>query len=248
MSPEFTAVDPDVLDEIAAYGPEPSESADERAERLARAFEHGATLRLDVPPADEVPGEPTGEAPRRRRRRTVGDAASSPRRRTVAGGQIGTLFVAGASILIGFTIGEWAAPTTAEADAMAVPLGNILARRIDLASKLGKDTDDVVTLAIAIMAWMARVGPVAAGRARNAYADRTSRRNAARVDGPPQPIRPPDDRGTGSLVDGRNDGPRTPLGASHSPLDAVAAVRASGLGYLARDLGTDQDNPAPMVD
>src|SRR3954468_1508976 len=154
--PNFTAVDPDVLDETAAYGPEPGDDA--RAERLARAFEGGATLRLDTPDDDGQPihsDDPT-EPPtgRRRRRRGTGEQAQRSRR-AVGGAQLGTLFVAGFAMLVGFAVGEWAAPSDDEGKAIAVPLGNILARRIDIASKLGKDTEDVINLTIALMAYMA---------------------------------------------------------------------------------------------
>jgi hypothetical protein len=249
--PDFTAVDPDVLDEAAAYGPEPDE---DRSERLARAFEHGATLRLDAPPITgddptDVPddGGIAGALPRMRRGR---GAPRGPRtnKRAVGGAQLGDLFMAGFSIAIGFAVGEWAAPSDAEAKAIAAPLGNILARRIDLASKLGKDTDDVVNLAIALMAYFARIGPIAAGRATDGWKQRNARRDAARVDRPPAPIGATDDRGT-SRVDARRDGsPRSPLGAAHSPRDALAAVAANGLGYLDRNLSGHQGQSAPVVD
>lgn len=239
--PDFTAVDPDVLDEVAAYGAEP-ESADARSARLARAFEHGATLRLDAPPLDaqDAPEEltPTG---RRRRRRGPNATAS---RRSVGGKQMGTLFVAGFAILITFTVGDWAAPNEAEADAIAGPLGNILARRIDIASKLGQDADDVIMLAVALMSYTARVGPIAAGRANNAW---TERRNAARVDRPPEPIRSTNGGRTGDVAHGGDDLQGTAYGTSGTPLDGIAAVRERQLGYLDRNIEANQGRTAPMA-
>lgn len=247
----FTGVDPDVLDEIAAYGtdPEPVDpTEDDRTERMSRAFERGVTLRLDAPPIDGATGdepvaEPTVNAdgtPKRRRGRKPGSG------RAVGGAQLGDLFMAGFAIAIGFAVGEWAAPTDAESKAIAQPLGNILARRIDLASKLGRDTDDTVNLAIALMAYMARVGPIAAGRGRNAWAERNQRAAAARVDRPPTPVGSPNDRGTGNVVDGRDGVPSAPYGATRNPLDAVAASAQRGLGYLDRNLGSTP-RPTPTV-
>lgn len=245
--PDFVAVDPDVLDEEAAYGPEPD--TDTRAERLARAFEGGATLRLDTPEPDDVVSDDPTETPRRRRRRsTTPGAPRMTRNRAAGGAQLGSLFMAGFSMLIGFSVGEWAQPTQGESDAIAQPLGNILARRIDIASKLGKDTEDVINLTVALMAYMARVGPVAVGRARESIEERNRRQAAARVDRPPEPIGVPNGRGPGGVAVGPHGGPRTPTSATRSPLDAVAAASRDGLAYLDRDLGNPAGQSAPVVD
>lgn len=244
--PDFTAVDPDVLDERAAYGPEP-ESAEDRAERLSRAFEHGATLRLDAPPID-APSEPVGPeelTPTGRRRRRRGPSTATASKRAVGGAQMGTLFVAGFAILISFTVGEWAVPTEVEANAIAAPLGNILARRIDIASKLGRDADDTIMLAVALMAYTARVGPIAAGRATNAW---TERRNATRVDRPPEPIRSANGGRTGVVDDGGNVGQTPPYDATRSPLDAYAAASQNGLEYLDRSIGPNSGRADAVVD
>lgn len=233
----FSAVDPDVLDEQAAYGPEPVESADDRAERLARAFEGGATLNLNAPPIEGATGDdttPDGEPVKRRRRRRSATGKDT----AIGGTQLGGLFVAGFTLVIGFTVGDWATPTPDEANAIAKPLGNILARRIDLESKLGKDTDDVVLLAIAMMAYTARIGPIAAGRASSAWEQRNQRRNVTRVDGPPEPLIRPDGGRTGGVAVGSHDIPRSPLGATHSPVDAITAASERGLGYLDRNLNS----------
>lgn len=142
---------------------------------IARAFDDGASLRMDVPdePSD-APRPPTGT---RRRGRRAGTGT-----RPAGSDELGNLAITGLILLVSFGVGDWAAPTADEGKAIAVPLGNILARRIDLAAKLGKDAGDTVALTIAVTVWLARVGPEGIERGRTAYRERAARIAADRVD------------------------------------------------------------------
>jgi hypothetical protein len=154
------------------------------------------------------------------------------------------LFATGFILLTAFTLGEWAQPTPEESLAIAAPLGNILARRIDLAQKLGRDASDTVALAIALLTYLSRVGPVAVERAREGYATRSRRERVVRDQRPPN--RHPDDGGQGGVAAGPSNGAGAYDGSPFDPFHALASARESGLGILGRDLTGDTNGPPPV--
>jgi hypothetical protein len=125
------------------------------------AFDGHATLAFDdTPPVWPRNPVPTGEPSRRQGTR-------APRGRPAGAEDLTPLFATGLVLLTTFTVGEWASPTVDEANAIAVPLSNIMARRIDIAAKLGKDASDTIALAVALMAYSYRVVPLATERVRS---------------------------------------------------------------------------------
>lgn len=221
----FAPIDPNTLEEhwVDLTPPSPEDAA----EKVRRAFDAGADLNLNPPAADIQPGEEEGR--KRRKRRVVGGKAAGSE-------AMGAMAVAGFSILMTFVVGKWAAPTEEEANALATPIGNILARRIDLASKLGQDADDTLLLLMALMSYGARVAPEAVDRSRDAW-QRSRDRKPTVV--PPRPvavpIRPDDFGGTRGVPDGEDVGESAPLSTTRSPLDVIAAVGERQL----RGLGID---------
>jgi hypothetical protein len=217
----------EALDEIPTGAPVPEPTG---ASALERAFNQGANLTgLDV--ADEP-------VIARKRGRPRG-STSARRAANVAGAkQIGDLFITGLILLVSFTIGEWANPTPEESDAIARPLGNILARRIDLAAKLGKDADDVVALVIAMALWMSRIGPVAVERAKSAVEERRNRATANRVERPPEPVNA---RRAAGVDAGDYDPTSASDVASRNPLDAIAEVSRNAARGFGRNAAA---NPA----
>jgi hypothetical protein len=166
-------------------------------------------------------------------RRSTSKKPSAKGGRPPGAEELQKLFAAGMILLIVFTVGEWAQPTAEEATELAAPLSNILARRIDIAAKLGADSNDVIAFTVAIMAYVVRVGPIAADKAKEAWEERNARSRVDRVQ--PAPIR--DSRRTGSMATGSNDGTGSSAGASRSAFDALAEARATSIGSLDRDFG-----------
>jgi hypothetical protein len=167
-------------------------------------------------------------------------ASREPRGRPAGADDLQGLFATGLMVLLAFSLGQDMAPTEAEANAIAVPLSNILARRIDLAAKLGRDASDTIALAVALLAYSYRVAPIAAERVRHRLA---ANRQSERII---EPTRPANDRGADSVASWQGDGASTASRTAAHPLDALAKVRAVGLGVLARDLGSVPNNGYPV--
>jgi hypothetical protein len=150
------------------------------------------------------------------------------------------LFAAGMIMVIAFSAGEWAQPTPEEANELAAPLGNILARRVDVAAKLGADANDTIAFVVALMAYTVRVGPVAAGKAREALDERNARSRVERV------TRAPDNRGEGRMAP-RQDAPASSRdGETYSAEHVTSAIRANAIGILDRNFG-HLSGPDPSV-
>lgn len=154
------------------------------------------------------------------------------------------LFAAGMILLIAFTLGDWAQPTQDEANELAAPLGNILARRIDVAAKLGADSNDVIAFSVAIMAYLVRVGPVAADKAKEALDERNRRARVERVRPAPQSA---NTRGAGGMAAGSDAPTGTPTSPAHSAIDAITQARDAAFGQLDRDLGHIADADSTMA-
>lgn len=231
------------IGKVVAFGPDELEdfpSAEELANPnwpgfedrpdVASAFDRGATLSIPEPTATSpiIPSAATRDRPRKKNlTRKATDAVGSD--------QLTELFAAGLITLIAFTIGDWALPTPQESSDLARPLANIVARRVDLAAKLGKDANDTVAFAIAIMAYMVRVGPIAAERVRGWYDDRQQRTRIDRLErAPGGPSYP---GGEGSMAVGEDAGRGSHNGSPYHPVDAIAQARRIGLGSLDRDFG-----------
>jgi hypothetical protein len=212
----------------------------ERAEvDLGAMFDRGAANLVleDVPPQLNIKNPvATGSKSRK----------GGGRQRPAGAEDLQGLFATGLILLIAFTVGDWAQPTVEEATAIAAPLGNILARRIDLAAKLGRDASDTVALAIALMTYLSRVGPVAAERVRERYVARSRRERVVRDQRPPD--RHPDDSGQGSVASGPSNGAGAFDGSPFDPFHAIAQTRDAGLGILDRDLGGDPDRSPTVGD
>jgi hypothetical protein len=206
----------------------------------------GATLTFDQPidegqplwPRNPVPaGEPTRRpGPTRRGGRPPGSEDLTP------------LFATGLVLLTTFALGEWAAPTADEASAIAVPFSNILARRIDIAAKLGRDASDTIALAVAIMAYSYRVVPLANERVRSSLerrnAERVSRAGPGRDDTAEFALSTsPDGMATGT---GNGQGPQGY--PAYSPLDAIAKARNAGLNLFAGSPNGASDGRPSVVD
>lgn len=156
------------------------------------------------------------------------------------------LFATGLILLLVFGVGEWATPTADEASAIAAPLANIVARRIDLATKLGKDANDTIALAVALMSYAARVGPLAVERFREEMDERRRRAASERVDRAGT-TRPADSGGAGGVASGEANGSNPLRGAYHDPVDAIAKARSNGRSVLERDLGPTQGQGTPVA-
>jgi hypothetical protein len=202
---------------------------------VTSAFDKGRDAKLVFQDAPVYPKNPVPTGTRR-------SPKATPASRPAGAADLQGLFATGLILVLVFAVGDWATPTAEEADAIAQPLANIVARRIDLATKLGKDASDTIALAIAIMSYGARVGPVAAERIRENI---DARRRRERVDSVGAPPRPLHDRGEGGVAVGSADGANTAPGASYDPFNALAQAQRNGLGVLERDLtGGDGLNPA----
>jgi len=177
-------------------------------------------------------------------------AGDTKRPRTLRGRPAGAddltpLFAGGLVILVSFSLGEWAAPDAEESDAIAVPLANIVARRIDLAAKLGRDASDTIALLVALMVYSYRVVPLGVERARTGLEQRRQRTIVEPEYS--RPTGPVYTQGQDSMAAG-NDGTEGPTHApAYNPHDALARVRATGLSILSRDLGGAQ-GASPTLD
>jgi hypothetical protein len=208
---------------------------------ISAAFDRGsggvATLVLeDAPPIWPRNPVPSGSGPRKK--------AAPARQRPAGAEDLEGLFATGFILLTVFVIGEWASPTADESTAIARPLANILARRIDLAARLGRDASDTIALAIAVLSYLARVGPIAAERVREQVAARGKRERVVRDQRPAEG--PPDGGGAGSVAFGSDNGARAYAGSPLDPFHALTQARAAGLGFLDRDLGASPGD-APAV-
>ena len=202
--------------------------------RVASAFDRGARLRQPEAPDEPVDPALKKGGPARIRRNPGGRPAGSD--------EFTDLFAAGMITLIAFTLGDEYQPTEDEAKDIARPLGNILARRIDLAKKLGQDANDVIAFAVAIMAYSVRVGPIAAERVRESYHDRQQRTRLGRI------TEPSISRREDSVPPGPDAGPSPYDGATRNPRDVVAEARATQFGVLSRDLGDPANGHTPLAD
>lgn len=199
---------------------------------IAGAFAAGAGERASSPAAPKKPAPKT---------QPVKGTGRPPGAAEMQG-----LFAAGIITLIAFSLGDWALPTPEEADAFAIPLSNILARRIDVAAKLGADANDTIALAVAFMSYMVRVGPIAAEKARSALDERNQRARVNSVRSGGTTERSGDGRGEDGMVAG-SDGPAGPNGsAPYRPLDALAQARNNAWGSLARGAGRSQGPDTAM--
>jgi hypothetical protein len=205
---------------------------------VASAFD-SATLPPEGADATAPPLWPRNPVPPGGRER--GRASREPRGRPAGADDLQGLFATGLMVLLAFSLGEELAPTEAEANAIAVPLSNILARRIDLAAKLGRDASDTIALAVALMAYSYRVVPIAAERVRHRYA---ANRQSERIIEPAS--RFADYRGADGMAAGQGDGASPASRAAAHPLDALAQARTTGLNVLARDLGAVPNNGYPV--
>lgn len=234
-----------IVDAILAIPKRPDPEAEAKPKRRSRkaappkvdvsaAFDAGARLDLPEPTANDPGGSPETPA-ESRRKRTPRQTASTPTAARPAGSDEFTgLFAAGLITLIAFTLGDEFQPTEQEATELARPLGNIMSRRIDLAAKLGQDANDIVAFSIALMAYGVRVGPIAAGKARQWNDTRTSRtrgRSGVLPGGLGDPA------GTGGMAVGEDDGSSTFDGTPFDPFHAIAKVGGVGRGVIGRDLG-----------
>jgi hypothetical protein len=205
-----------------------------RAPNLAAAFDAGvANLVLEDAPLNIKNPVATGSKSRK----------GSGRARPAGAEDFQDLFATGLILLLAFTVGEWAQPTKEEALGIAAPLGNILARRIDLAAKLGRDASDAMALTIALLTYLSRVGPIAAERVREQYTTRQHRERVLRDRGPAER---PADRGAGGVASGQGNGTGPDYGATPDPFALVAEATNLGRDILGRDLGPDTGR-APAV-
>jgi hypothetical protein len=207
---------------------------------IAGAFDRGARNDADL----AMPVEPVHGA-----RNPIGRGAKAPNKgasyrpagRPPGAEDLQGLFATGLILLLVFAVGDWAQPTADEALAISAPLANIVARRIDLAAKLGKDASDTIALAVALLSYLARVGPIAAERVRDNVANRRRRERVVAPNGPSAAT------GEGSVASWEDAGPTRSAesGPSYDPFDALAKARNNGLGILDRDLGlAERGNPA----
>lgn len=204
-------------------------------------------MNLNIPKPDDSAGpRATSEPPAssRRRKSETGRAVppkSSSNSKPPMSDELTGLFATGFIVLVSFTLGDDFLPTEHEATAIARPLANIMARRIDLAAKLGRDANDTIALAIALMSYGVRVGPIAAGKTREWNDDRKRRNAGERVlAGPPQ------SESAGS-VGIREDAFRSPSnGATPSALNVAAQAGNVVRGVLDRDLGGASNGGSPL--
>jgi hypothetical protein len=202
------------------------------------AFDGHATLAFDdAPPVWPRNPVPTGEPSRR-------SGTRAPRGRPAGAEDLTPLFATGLVLLTTFAVGEWASPTADEANAIAVPLSNIMARRIDLAAKLGRDASDTIALVVALMAYSYRVVPVAAERVRYSLDERRAHRVSR--SGTDRATEPANGQGADGVAYGSGNGQDPNAGPTYDPFDAVTKARSLGLGVLDRGFGSPT-NGSPAV-
>lgn len=160
---------------------------------------------------------------------------------------VSQLFVGGFVLLVTFTIArvdEQFMPNEQELDELSVPIGNILARRIDLVGKLHDDADDTVALMLASMLYLSRIGPIAVDRTRYALAQRQLRERVEPAGQPTSIRRTPEqsnmgNNGTGSMVLGQSVEERADLGTHSHAADAIAKARRIGLEAVGGAIGVN---------
>ena len=202
------------------------------------AFDSATFPAEDSPPIwprNPVPvNEPRTRAPRMSRGRPPGAEDLTP------------LFATGLVLLTTFAIGDWAAPTADEANAVGVPLANIMARRIDLAAKLGRDASDTIALAVAIMAYSYRVVPLATERVRSSL----EQRKANRVSDAGLGGNAADELAYGQtsygMAPGESNGASPSNGPTFDPLAAIAKARATGLRVARGNADVSSDNGSTL--
>jgi hypothetical protein len=199
---------------------------------VSNAFDKGARL-AQPKPVDE-PVDPALKRVKDRVRRSAGG-------RPAGSDEFTDLFAAGLITLIAFVLGPDFQPTAEEAKDLARPLGNILARRIDLAKKLGQDANDVVAFAVALMAYIVRVGPVATDRVRQAYRDRQERTRVGGI------AEPPNYGGTGGVAAWPDAVASPGPSATYDPFNAIAKVRDHGLRGIERNASAPAGANPPLA-
>jgi hypothetical protein len=211
------------------------------AEPTATEAFDGATLDLgpDAPPIWPRNPVPVGDEPRR------GRTPRTLRGRPPGAEDLTPLFATGLVLLTTFAVGGWAAPTPEEASAISVPLANIMARRIDLAAKLGRDASDTIALAVALTAYGIRVVPLASERVRDSLERRNSER-ASRAGVRRDAAEPPHDQGADGVASSQGNGADTSGGPTFDPFYAIAQARAAGLRVLG-DLPVVPSDGGPPV-
>ena len=207
---------------------------------LMSAFDGAPTARL-VMEDEPTLGAPLNPVPSGSRTRKQPAGARSAR--PAGASDIQPLFATGLLLIATFVLDSEMAPTEPEAQAIAAPLANILARRIDLAAKLGQDASDTVALAVAVMSYGARVAPTAVERARVSYDKYQHRQRVDRAGRPPEPL---NDRGADDVGSWAPDGAGTGSGPFAHPADALAKARGVGWGAVIRDLGGSSNGVDPV--
>jgi hypothetical protein len=217
---------------------------------IAAAFARG----IDEPAPEPMPRSQTKvPTPRTRTAKKAAEPPQTASGRPAGADELQDLFATGLILLVTFSIGEQYNPTAEEALAIARPLSNILARRVDLAAKLGRDANDTVAFIVGVLVYLSRVGPMVS----HDIGERMTARNARRTSEPPTPIRGvrPDQFTNGPRNIERTDrmapgtvqqGLASP-GADTNPLDAVAMARSIGLDVLGRDVGPVDGGYHPMA-
>ena len=214
-------------------------TGDQRGYDIAGAFDRGA--RLTLPEAPTGPLDESYQAAKARIEAKMGPGGRAAKRtssgpKPAGSDELTKLFATGFVTLITFTLGEWALPTAEEATELSRPLANILSRRIDIAAKLGRDGNDTIAFAIAVMAYMVRVGPIASEKVKDAWRERQDRTRVDRV----LPGGLGESDGAGRVDDGPTPVAGPLRGAADHPLDAVAKARDAQLRGLDQQFGYDQ--------
>jgi len=187
------------------------------------AFDSATLAAEDTPPAwPRNPVPVGGEAPRR--------APRAGRGRPPGADDLTPLFATGLVLVTTFAVGAWAAPTADEASAFATPLANILARRIDVAAKLGRDASDTIALAVAVMAYAYRVVPLATERVRDSLEQQRQQRTSRA--GLERPAEAANGAGAHGVAARSGNGHGPDNGPTFDPFDALAKARAAGLGVF----------------
>jgi hypothetical protein len=229
-----------MVDVLKKGKPAPERPTVDVSAAFDRGFK-GADLVLDEPtpifPKNPVP---SGSKKASTTYRPKGGSTRPPGAEDLQG-----LFATGLILLLVFAVGEWASPTADEAMAISGPLSNIIARRIDLAARLGKDASDTIALAVAVLSYLARVGPIGAERVSERLEQRRRREGVLR-----EPTKRPDDGGgAGGMAFGQPVRESTAISATYNPFDAITSAQRNGLNQLDRDFGYAErpDNPVGDV-
>jgi len=228
-----------MVDVLKKGKPSPERPTVDVSAAFDRGFK-GADLVLDEPtpifPKNPVP---SGSKKASSTYRPKGASTRPPGAEDLQG-----LFATGLILVLVFAVGDWASPTADEAMAISAPLSNIIARRIDLAAKLGKDASDTIALAVAILSYLARVGPIGAERVSERLEQRRRREGVLR-----EPTkRPNDGGGEGSVAFGDADGAGSAGSAAYNPFNAIASAQRNGLSQLDRDFGYAERGNTPVGD